>query len=212
MKWESFVNKYGTLPVIDTKLLLAGVKDFEPFKVQISRWQKAGKLLRLKRGFYALSETYRKAPLFEPYVSFLLKRPSYLSLEKALEYHGLIPEGVPVYTAVTSKRAAKFSSEAGVFTYRHIKRPLFWGYESVTVNSQTGFIAAPEKALLDLVYFHGMKISLKYLEGLRLQHVDKLNPGILLKSAGRFKSPGMLRAAAVINKYIEQHKKSEKQL
>lgn len=211
MKWESFVNKFGKLPVIDTKLMLAGVKDFEPFKVQISRWQKAGKLLQLKRGFYALSETYRKTSIFEPYVSFLLKRPSYLSLEKALEYHGLIPEGVPVYTAVTSKRAARFSSEAGVFTYRHIKRPLFWGYESVTVNFQTGFIAAPEKALLDLVYFHGMNISLKYLEGLRLQHVDKLNPETLLNFADRFKSSGMLRAAAVINKYIEEHK-SEKQL
>ena len=87
MKWEGFVNKFGQLPVIDTKFLLAGVKDLEPFKVQISRWQKAGKLLQLKRGFYTLSETYRKTPLFEPYISFLLKKPSYLSLEKALEYH-----------------------------------------------------------------------------------------------------------------------------
>jgi predicted transcriptional regulator of viral defense system len=212
MKWENFVKKVAKLPVIDTELLLAGVKDPKPFKVQVSRWQKTGKLLQLKRGFYVLSETYRQAPLFEPYVSFLLKRPSYLSLEKALEYHGLIPEGVPVYTAVTSKRAARFSSEVGVFTYRHIKQSLFWGYESVMVNSQTGFIALPEKALLDVVYFHGMNITLKYLEGLRLQDVDKINPEILLKLAGRFKSLGMMRAAAVIKKYIEQHKKSEKQL
>jgi len=80
------------------------------------------------------------------------------------------------------------------------------------VNSQTGFIALPEKALLDVVYFHGMNITLKYLEGLRLQDVDKINPEILLKLAGRFKSLGMMRAAAVIKKYIEQHKKSEKQL
>ncbi len=212
MKWENFVNKFVKLPVIDTKLMLAGVKDSKPLKVQISRWQKAGKLFQLKRGFYVLSETYRKTSLFEPYVSFLLKRPSYLSLEKALEYHGLIPEGVPVYTAVTSKRAAKFSSAIGVFTYRHIKQPLFWGYESVTLNSQTGFIAFPEKAILDLVYFHGMNISLEYFEGLRLQHVDKLNPATLFKFAAKFKSFGMQRAASVIVKYIEGHKKSEKQL
>lgn len=212
MKWENFVNKFAKLPVIDTELMLAGVKDSKPLKVQISRWQKAGKLFQLKRGFYVLSETYRKTSLFEPYVSFVLKRPSYLSLEKALEYHGLIPEGVPVYTAVTSKRAAKFSSEIGVFTYRHIKQPLFWGYESVTLNSQTGFIAFPEKAILDLVYFHGMNISLEYFEGLRLQHVDKLNPATLFKFAAKFKSFGMQRAASVIVKYIEEHKKSEKQL
>ena len=208
MKWEDFVKKVGKLPVIDTKLLLTGVKD----KVQISRWQKAGKLIQLKRGFYVLSETHRKVNLFEPHISFLLKKPSYVSLEKALEYYGLIPEGVPVYTAVTSKRAAKFTSEAGVFTYRHIKQPLFWGYESVTVNSQTGFIAFPEKALLDLVYFHGIDISLNYLEGLRLQNVNKLNLGILLKFAGRFKSLGMMKAASIIKKYIEQNKRSEKQL
>lgn len=208
MKWEDFVKKVGKLPVIDTKLLLTGVKD----KVQISRWQKAGKLIQLKRGFYVLSETHRKVNLFEPHISFLLKKPSYVSLEKALEYYGLIPEGVPVYTAVTSKRAAKFTSEAGVFTYRHIKQPLFWGYESVTVNSQTGFIAFPEKALLDLVYFHGIDISLDYLEGLRLQNVNKLNLGILLKFAGRFKSLGMMKATSIIKKYIEQNKRSEKQL
>lgn len=212
MKWENFVNKFAELPVIGTELMLAGVKDPKPVKVQISRWQKSGKLFQLKRGFYVLSETYRKTSLFEPYISFLLKRPSYLSLEKALEYHGLIPEGVPVYTAVTSKRAAKFSSEIGVFTYRHIKQSLFWGYESVTLNSQTGFIAHPEKALLDLVYLHGMNISLEYFEGLRLQHVDKLNPVILFKFAAKFKSLGMQRAASVIVKYIEDYKKSEKQL
>ena len=212
MKWENFVNKFTELPVIDTELMLAGVKDSKPVKVQISRWRKSGKLFQLKRGFYVLSKTYRKTSLFEPYISFLLKKPSYLSLEKALEYHGLIPEGVPVYTAVTSKRAAKFSSEIGVFTYRHIKQSLFWGYESVTLNSQTGFIAFPEKALLDLVYLHGMNISLEYFEGLRLQHVDKLNPAILFKFAAKFKSLGMQRVASVIVKYIEDYKKSEKQL
>jgi predicted transcriptional regulator of viral defense system len=212
MKWEDFVKKVVKLPAIDVKLLLATVDDTKPFKVQVSRWLKAGKLLQLKRGFYLLSETYRQAPLFEPYISSILKRPSYLSLEKALEYHGLIPEGVPVYTAITTKRAAKFSSKAGVFTYRHIKKPLFWGYESMTINSQTGFIALPEKALLDLVYFHGMDISLKYLNGLRLQHVDGLDAGILLKFAAKFRSPGMARAATIINKYIEQYEDSEKQL
>lgn len=212
MRWEDFVKKTAKLPVIDVKLLLTVADDPKQFKVQISRWLKGGKLLQLKRGFYLLSETYRQSPLFEPYISSILKRPSYLSLEKALEYHGLIPEGVPVYTGITTKRAAKFNSKVGAFTYHHIKQPLFWGYESVTVNSQTGFIAFPEKALLDLIYFHGMDVSSEYLDGLRLQHVDRLNADILFKFAAKFKSPGMARAAAAVNKYIEQYKNNEKQL
>jgi len=212
MKLENFVKKVKDLAVIDTELLLAGVSNHKAIKVQISRWLKAGKLIQLKRGLYLLSEPYRKVDVFEPYIASILKKPSYLSLEKALEYHGLIPEAVPVYTSVTSKMPAKFSSEIGVFDYRHIKSSLFWGYASVTVYKQTAFIATAEKALLDLIYLKGMKISLDYLKEMRLQNVKAISLEKLWEFATRFNKPGIMRAAKIIKKYIDSYKEEEKTL
>ena len=78
-----------------------------------------------------------------------------------------------VYTSVTTMREGTFTSKAGKFDYRHIKEALFWGYNSVTLNKQTAFIASPEKALLDFFYLNRIKISLEYLEELRLQNLDQ---------------------------------------
>lgn len=212
MKLEDFIKITADLPVIEVELLLAGIAAPDPFKVQISRWEKTGKLIQLKRGIYLLAEPYRKIEVFEPYIAAILEKPSYLSLEKTLEYHGLIPEAVKTYTSVTTKRPAKFSSAAGVFTYKHIKNSLFWGYKSVTVRKQTAFIATPEKALLDLIYFHGLKISTDYLQGLRLQNIEQINLDVLFEYAKKFKKPGMLVAAEVIRKYVQSHKNKEKAL
>lgn len=212
MKWSEFLDKFAALPVIDAGILAAGVRDARPLKVQISRWVKAKKLIQVKRGIYLLAEKYRKAAVYEPYLASLLKRPSYISLEKALEYHGLIPEAVPVFTSLTTKRQGRFVSGAGAFVYRHIKKPLFWGYQSVTVNGQTGFIASPEKALLDLFYLNGMNITRAYLKELRLQNVGKIDMKKLIAAARRFKSAGILRAVKAVEKYITSYKDEEKTL
>ena len=111
MKWLEFLKKVGDLSVIDTEILLAGVTNTNPIKVQISRWEKSGKIIQLKRGFYILADEYRKVVVQPQYIASVLKTPSYISLEKALEYYNLIPEAVHVYTSVTSKRAGKYVSK-----------------------------------------------------------------------------------------------------
>jgi len=212
MKWEEFVKKVDNLAVIDTEILLAGVSNQVPVKVQISRWKNSKKLIQLKRGFYLLSQPYRKTAVNELFTASLLKKPSYISMEKALEYHNLIPEGVPVYTSVTTKRPEKLVTEIGAFDYRHIKNSLFWGYDSININKQTAFIATPEKALLDFFYLKGEKKSTGYLNEMRLQNLEKVDIDKLLKCAERFKSPGILHVARAIAKYIDLYKKEEKTL
>ena len=212
MKWEEFLQKVGKLAVIQTELLLPGIPDQRSLKVQISRWQKAGNLIQLRRGIYVLAEPYRRAEVYEFYLAAILKNPSYISMEKALEYHGLIPDAVPVYTSVTAKRPGRFVSDFGVFDYRHIKSSLFWGYDSVTVNRQTAFIASPEKALLDLCYFKGVNVQEAYLRGLRLQNVKKVSVEKLSACAKRFKKPGILTAAKTIAAYIDSYNDEDKEL
>lgn len=201
MEWESFLNITRTLPLIDTENLVVGSSDPASLQVQISRWNKAGKIIQLKKGIYLLAEPYRKIEVHEPYIAAVLKRPSYISLEKALEYHNVIPEAVSVYTSVTTKRGARFESEAGIFDYRHIQESLFWGYASHTVNQQTSFIAVPEKALLDYFYLKKVKISPDYLIEMRLQNTASITIKKLEAYARRFAKPAMMTVAAVIKEY-----------
>ena len=210
MNWDEFLKLTGELPVIETENLYAGISDPTSIEVQISRWKKAGKLIQLKKGIYLLAEPYRKIALYEPYIAAVLKKPSYISLEKALEYHDLIPETVPVYTSVTTKREGKFVSQIGMFDYRHIKQSLFWGYTSTIVKKQTAFIALPEKALLDFFYIKKVKISLEYLQELRLQNLEKINIDKLFEYVRRFKKPKMMHIAEEIDKYRGICAKGEK--
>ena len=212
MKWIDFLKIVGNLPLIETEYLLAGVSNPGAVEVQISRWQKTGKLIQLKRGVYLLSESYRKTDISEYYIASVLKKPSYLSLEKALEYHGMIPEAVRVFTSVTTKSPTSFTSKLGTFDYRHIKNSLFWGYDSMELNKQTVFIASPEKALLDFLYLKKVKVSLGYVEELRLQNLEKFNPDRFMQYARRFKRQNILRAAEIVKKYIESAKEGEKTL
>ena len=201
MKWEEFLAIAGKLPVIESENLLAGNIRPESVIVQLSRWTKQGKLLQIKRGVYVVAPPFRTQQINEAYLAGVLKHPSYISLEKALEYHNLIPEMVTAYTCVTTKRPGRFVSPAGTFEYRHIKQSLFWGYEAITVDGQTAFYATPEKALLDLFYLKQVPASPAYLEELRLQNVEAVNIATLRLCTERFGKPGMLR----IGKLLSQH-------
>ena len=202
MEFENFLELTGHLPFIDTESLRIGAKGNTSLEVQLSRWKKSGKLIQLRRGLYLVSETYRKTKPFEPAIAATLNRPSYISLEKALEYHGLIPEAVHVFTSVTTKRPREWQTPLGVFDYRHIRENLFWGYHSVTMNGQTAFMASPEKALLDFFYLKSVPVNLEYLEEMRLQNFEKISPETLLQMARRFAKPRMLKIAKLISEYV----------
>ena len=212
MRWEDFIQIAVKHPVVETKILLTGFPHPSSLQVHIGRWEKSGKLIRVKRGVYLLAKPYRRIELWEPYLSSLLKRPSYLSLEKALEFHGCIPEGVPVYTSVTTKRQATFSSPVGTFSYRHIDPALFWGYDGHTLRDQTALIASPEKALLDLVYLYRRKLPHGYIRELRLQNIEKFDLDRLLEYAGRFEKPRIIKAADSIREHLKEVASAEKEI
>jgi len=206
MKWEEFLKQVKHLPVIESEMLLTGAADPAALSVQLVRWAKAGKIIQVKRGVYFLSEIYRKIDVYEPHLASILIKPSYISLEKALEFHGLIPEGVPVYTSVTTKRSGRLITSVGVFDYRHLQPSLFWGYQSITLRQQTAFIAQPEKALLDFFYLKKIKVSYDSLEEMRLQNCEIINHQTLITYAQRFQKPGILTAAKTLQQYLNTQK------
>ncbi|MDP2866825.1 MAG: hypothetical protein Q8O90_11335 [Elusimicrobiota bacterium] len=140
-------------------------------------------------------------PGYDLYAAALLHAPSYLSLEKALEYHGLIPEGVAAYTSVTTRRPVELKTPLGRYSYRHLALNLFWGYERLEAGGGEAFMALPEKAVLDLFYLNGVNISAAYLEELRLQNLENLDLSRLAAFADRFARPGVKRAARKLAEY-----------
>ena len=206
MEFESFLNKVSKLAVIEVEALCSGKAQAGSLGVQLCRWCQAGKLIQLKRGLYVLSETYRKIDIYGPAVAAVLHRPSYLSLEKALEFHNLIPEQVVAYTSVTSDRPAIFKTPLGDFEYHHIQTDFFWGYQAVTMNGQTAFVALPEKALLDFFYLRHGPVTDAYLDGLRLQNLEDLDEKRLVQFANKMNKPKLLRAAERLKERILEKK------
>jgi predicted transcriptional regulator of viral defense system len=134
-------------------MLVAGKDSPAEVRRQISRWVASGRLSRLRRGLYALAEPHARERPDPLALASRLQRPSYVSLQSALAYHGVIPEAVTVVTSVTTGRPRRFRTPLGEFVYRHVHSGLFWGYQEIDLGpGQPAYMALPEKALLDLLH------------------------------------------------------------
>jgi predicted transcriptional regulator of viral defense system len=122
----------------------------------------------LRNGFYILKDT--QPSLYA--IANRLYRPSYISLESALSFYGIIPETVYGITSVSTKATREFESEIGVFSYQKIKQEAFGGYELKDIHGEKIFIADAEKALADYLYFADLKrITLN--DRLELNNINK---------------------------------------
>ena len=64
-----------------------------------------------------------------------MKRASYVSLQSALAYYGLIPEYVPYVTSVTTGRPETISSSIGNYIFKHIKTAWFHSYKKIELGA-----------------------------------------------------------------------------
>lgn len=205
MRFSQLLDILGDSPLFASSLLRAGDVDAAGLGSQLSRWTSAGRLIALRRGVYALAPLYgRRTP--HPFeIANLLCRPSYVSLESALSFHGLLPEAVFVTTSVTTARGATYDTPLGGFDYRHVSPALMWGYRTERVSGDRGaeaLVARPEKALLDLVYLrHGSDES-AFLRQLRLERLERLDTEVLREMAARVGKPKLVRAAERIAELV----------
>jgi len=199
MNYEQLLNKVSDLPFFTTGFLAADEK-LTKIRLQLSRWVKDGRVVKIKKGIYTLAEPYRKIDP-EPFaIANALKSPSYVSLQSALSWHGLIPEFVPVATSVTTGRPQVIETPLGRFEYRHVKTSMFCGYRKTSLSAkQDAFMANAEKALLDLVYLTPRGDSPEFLRELRLQNLDVIDIEKLFETARQTGSPKLERAASAVS-------------
>ena len=199
MRFEDLLNKYRTFPVLDIKSVsLVFNVPVKNLSVQFSRWVRSNKLIKLRQGLYLFSKKYRQTTVDNHYLSSVILQPSYISMEKALEYYGLIPENIFAYTALTTKRANTFSGAEGTYSYRHIQSKLFREYKTITEHGLSYYIATPEKALLDYIYVNRFVVTKAFIEGLRLQNLDELKLDDLKRTASFFNNKNIDKAVALI--------------
>ena len=136
----------------------------------LDRWEKQGKLIRLRQGYYTFPalKGHGDAPF---YFANKMYAPSYISLESALSFYGMIPEGVIQITSVTARKTKTFQNQFGNFIYRSVKPDLMFGYsmeQSNLSNNWSMLLAVPEKALLDFLYLNPQYDSREDMRELRL--------------------------------------------
>jgi len=195
----------GEEPVFRTGLLLAGDVDSVHVRRQLGRWVKAGKVYQLRRGLYALAPPYQQNRPHPFLIANQLVRPSYVSLQSTLTYYGLIPEYVPVTTNVTSGRPQELVTPLGKYQFQRVKKERFFAFSLEELgDDQDAYVAAPEKALLDLAYLHPSGDSLPYLRGLWLQNLEQINSTSLKEIALKFDSLKIERAAENIIRVMRE--------
>lgn len=204
MKFEELLKKTTDLPVFTSRFLSAG-QNLHKIRLQINRWIKDGRIIKIHKGLYTLAQPYRKVPSDTFYIANALKKPSYVSLHSALSWYGLIPEFVPEIASLTTSRPQTIQTPLGRFEFKHVSKKYFWGYQQVRLSSGfNAFIAFPEKALLDLIYLTPGSDQIDFLEELRLQNFQQIDKARLRQFAEKFQSPKISRALENIEKILDQ--------
>ncbi|MEI6242165.1 MAG: hypothetical protein WCP39_02030 [Chlamydiota bacterium] len=187
-------------PYIDAQALLGLLKDYRAPREKISYMVKSGELIRLKNGFYLIADKIKRGgETVIPYeqIANMLYGPSYVSLEWALSFYGMIPERVYRITSMTLGREKKYETSVGNFVYYPLSEDCY--SIGVTQKQSTDFvggflIASPEKALVDLVFKtcrgldkEGLKIELLESKRLDLESLQKLDKALLVKIAKSYR-------------------------
>lgn len=158
--------------------------------LQLSNFTMQDKIRRVKRGLYML-------PLVENLHPFILAASidpeSFISLESVLAQAGMIPETMFGTTAVTTGKTRQFSIERyGLIRFRHEKMSLNFGWKVVRMGQYAVRIACPEKALLDLLWFHRFESDTEgYIHELRLSIPKKFSWSIFRRYSKMYESKQM---------------------
>jgi hypothetical protein len=195
MNFNTLIQYVGDLPWFDlaTVMQLSG-ENRASVVTQLSRWIAADKVISVRRGMYVLGENYRKKPLQPAALANAVYSPSYLSCLFALSFYGIIPESVPVYTSVTTRKPQTFENRFGTFEYRNIKRDLFFGYTVVMITAEKVRMAIPEKALVDYWHLSRGEWTKQRLQEMRFSPESPINLSMLAEIVNRFDKPRISRA------------------
>ena len=146
------LKNQGIIPV-NTDILYSLYSNLHNPDKKLSELERKGLIIRIKRNLYVVSPKVHNQELSSELVANHLYGPSYISLESALSYYGLIPERVYSMYSVCTKLHKQYETPLGRFEY--IKAPEKYFpigiHQEIINNSYSFLIATPEKALCDKI-------------------------------------------------------------
>lgn len=137
---------------VNTAAIASLYSDVKSANRKVANLEKAGRIIRLKRGLYVVSPKESGILLSLNLIGNVIYGPSYVSMLSALREYGLIPERVDVVESMTTHLTVSFHNDAGRFEYHHCAKD----YYSIGITQReeegvTYLIATPEKALCDYI-------------------------------------------------------------
>lgn len=152
MHFNQLDKQLGFAP-ISRSLVLDMLKDYKRPNDKINEWVKNGELISIRRGLFIPGiKSNLTSP--EPFlIANHLRGPSYISLDSALAYWGLIPERVFETTSATIKTSKLYDTTIGKFSYQFLPSPYYsFGMVSQQIApKQNVLIASREKAICDKI-------------------------------------------------------------
>lgn len=215
MQYVEFKNRFQNQPIILSKEVVRTEKNRQIVFNQLRRWQEKGLIIKLKKGVYLLNRNDRRINLSVYFIANQLYGPSYVSLEYALNFYGLIPEAVFDITSVVTKKTMRFQNETGVFIYQHIKPDAFRGFSAIKEENGTFvFIAEPEKAVVDFLYLHlndlKKEVKDKFKLSYRFQNLENLRASRIMELARLFNNHKLLETARDFCDFIREEAKNDR--
>jgi len=140
--------------VFDFQTLSNSLREYRKPRDKIRALLAAGDIIRVKKGLYVFATPYRRHAYSRELLANLVYGPSYVSLDYALAYYGMIPERVDTITSVTTGKKKEFNTPAGRFTYSLMSVDRYsCGIDLIELQDDQAFlIATREKALIDKVW------------------------------------------------------------
>ncbi len=160
---KAILNSLGNIP-IKSSVIASLYPTIKAKNKKIAELEKAGEIIRLKQGLYVVSPEVSGTALSIGLIANHLYTPSYVSMQSALRFYGLIPEAVYTTQSMTIKHARTFENSLGRFSYESISREAFSiGLTQIANGDAVYIIATPEKALCDLIA-NSSKVNLRYIK------------------------------------------------
>jgi len=158
-------------------------------KVYADRLVRKGFARRIIEGTIALTG--------DPFVvATQLVEPSYISFTSAFYLHELIKQVPSLIECVTTRNTRKFQDLEVI--YHHVRPSLLFGYARMEKGGSYVFVAKPEKALLDMIYFGRLYSQ---LSSEVLGHLDRRR---LRSYATRFSDTRGFRARRIMD-WVKVH-------
>ena len=152
MSFQENIKAYSEQP-LNKQLLMDLLKGYKRPHDKIDELVKQEMLVQLKRGLYIPGAKLDIAPPEPLLIANHLYGPSYISLDSALSYWGLIPERVYEISSVTTNNSKMYKTAVGRFNYKNMPLPYYsFGIQQVQLTKkQSVLMASKEKALCDRI-------------------------------------------------------------